>query len=156
MHLLVATIKLHHEAKSDNSIPFPLSAKVDGISLMQVHPLDPYTLVNVQLSDPPVAEPKPARIPSSVTRRISRRTQQRPAFTTEETRHHFTIEALDKSGPFRPQPYLYTCIRCKWIFRINSTDTVINKPAITSNSRTCFSRGPGSEKRPPPPSPLSQ
>jgi hypothetical protein len=98
-----------------------LGSKVDGISLMQVHPLDPYTLVNVQLSDPPVAQPKPARIPSSASRRSSNRTKQRPAFTAEETRHHFAIEALDKSGPFRLQPYLYTCVRCKWIFRINDS-----------------------------------
>ena len=98
-----------------------LGAKVDGLSLMQVHPLDPYTLVHVQPSDPPVAQPKPARIPSSVTRRNSSRTRQRPAFIAEETRHHFAIEALDKSGPFRPQPYLYTCVRCKWIFRINDS-----------------------------------
>jgi hypothetical protein len=85
-----------------------LGAKIDGISLMQVHPLDPCTLINVQPSDAPVERR---------TRRISRR----PAFTTEETRHHFAIEALDKSGPFRPQPYLYTCVRCKWTFRINDS-----------------------------------
>jgi hypothetical protein len=96
-------------------------AKLDGISLMHMHPLDPYTLINVQPSDPPVAAPKPARIPSSAIRRNSTRTRQRPAFTAEETRHHFAIEALDKSGPFRPQPYLYTCVRCKWIFRINDS-----------------------------------
>jgi len=96
-------------------------AKIDGISLLQVHPLDPYTLVNVGTSDPLVAQPKNARIPSSAIRRNSSRTNRRPAFTAEETRHHFAIEALDKSGPFRPQPYLYTCVRCKWIFRINDS-----------------------------------
>ena len=96
-------------------------SKVDGISLMQVHPLDPYTLINVQPSNPPVAQPRPARIPSSAARRNSNRTRQRPAFNAEETRHHFAIEALDKSGPFRPQPYLYTCVRCKWIFRLNDS-----------------------------------
>ena len=88
---------------------------------MQVHPFDPYTLINVQPSDPSVARPKTARTPSSATRRNSNRTARRPAFTAEETRHHFAIEALDKSGPFRPQPYLYTCVRCKWIFRINDS-----------------------------------
>ena len=40
---------------------------------------------------------------------------------TEEIRHHFAIEALDRPGPLRPQPYLYTCVRCKWIFRINDS-----------------------------------
>ena len=95
-----------------------LGAKVDGISLMQVHPLDPYTLINVQPLDPPVVQPKTARNPSAAIRGNGRR---RPAFTADETRHHFAIEALDKSGPFRPQPYLYTCVRCKWIFRINDS-----------------------------------
>jgi hypothetical protein len=90
--------------------------KIDGISLMQVYPLDPYTLINVQPSSPPVAQPK-----ATTTRRNSGRVSQRPTFTAEETRHHFAIEALDKSGPFRPQPYLYTCVRCKWIFRINDS-----------------------------------
>ena len=96
-------------------------SKVDGISLMQVHPLDPYTLINVQPSNPPVAQPKPARILSSAARRNSNRTRQRPAFTAEETRHHYAIEALEKPGPFRPQPYLYTCVRCRWIFRVNDS-----------------------------------
>jgi hypothetical protein len=98
-----------------------LGAKMDGISLMQVHPLDPYTLIHVQPSDPPVADLRPSRIPLSATRRNTSRTRQRPAFTADEARHHFAIEALDKSGPFRPQPYLYTCVRCKWIFRINDS-----------------------------------
>jgi hypothetical protein len=96
-----------------------LGAKVDGISLMQVHPLDPCTLINLQPSDGPIEPRATTRIPSSAMRQSSRRVSQRPAFTAEETRHHFAIEALDKSGPFRPQPYLYTCVRCKWIFRIN-------------------------------------
>jgi hypothetical protein len=88
---------------------------------MQVHPLDPYTLIHVQPSDPPVTRPTPGGIPSSVARRNSKQGRRIPAFTVEETRHHFAIEALDKSGPFRPQPYLYTCVRCKWIFRINDS-----------------------------------
>ena len=99
---------------------FP-GSKVDGISLMQVHPLDPYTLINTEASDPRVVQPKTERIPSPVTRRYSSRIRKRPAFTAEETRHHFAIEALDKSGPFRPQAYLYTCVRCKWIFRVNDS-----------------------------------
>jgi hypothetical protein len=43
------------------------------------------------------------------------------AFNAEETRHHFAIEALEKPGSFRPQPYLYTCVRCRWIFRLNDS-----------------------------------
>src|SRR5271156_3935303 len=97
-----------------------LGAKVDGISLMQVHPLDPYTLVNIP-SDSPEAHPQSKKIPGSTTNGYSRRIRQKPAFTSDETRHHFAIEALDKSGPFRRQPYLYMCVRCKWMFRINDT-----------------------------------
>jgi hypothetical protein len=97
-----------------------LGAKVDGISLMQVHPLDPYTLLNIS-TDSPEARPESKRIPGSSTNGNSRRTRQKPAFTSDETRHHFAIEALDKSGPFRRQPYLYMCVRCKWMFRINDT-----------------------------------
>ena len=88
---------------------------------MQVHPLDPYTLINTEASDPRVVQPKAERIPSPLTRRYSSRIGKRPAFTAEETRHHFAIEALDKAGPFRPQPYLYTCVRCRWIFRVNDS-----------------------------------
>jgi hypothetical protein len=43
------------------------------------------------------------------------------AFTAEETRHHFAIEALEKPGSFRTQPYLYTCVRCRWIYRLNDS-----------------------------------
>ena len=93
--------------------------KVDGISLMQVHPLDPYTLIHVHSSDTAVGRPRAAGIPLSASPQRSGRTKRKPAFTAEETRHHFAIEPLDKSGPFRPQPYLYTCVRCKWIFRLN-------------------------------------
>ncbi len=49
------------------------------------------------------------------------RTKRRLAFTAEETRHHFAIEALEKPGAFRPQPYMYTCVRCRWIFRVNDS-----------------------------------
>jgi hypothetical protein len=41
------------------------------------------------------------------------------ALATEEIRHRFAIEPLGKLGSFRSQPYLYTCVRCCWIFRIN-------------------------------------
>src|SRR5271155_3078080 len=49
-----------------------LGAKVDGISLMQVHPLDPYTLIHVP-SDFPEVHPRSERIPSSTTNGNSRR-----------------------------------------------------------------------------------
>jgi hypothetical protein len=80
---------------------FP-GAKVDGISSMQMHPFDP-------------------SVQSSATTVRAIRTRRRMAFTAEETRHHFAIEALEKPGAFRPQPYLYTCVRCRWIFRLNDS-----------------------------------
>ncbi len=37
-----------------------------------------------------------------------------------DMRHNFYIELLRKpSGLFKPQPYLYSCIRCKWAFLVN-------------------------------------
>src|SRR5260370_35702034 len=49
------------------------------------------------------------------------RMRRKMAFTAEETRHHFAIEALEKPGALRPQPYLYTCVRCRWIYRLNDS-----------------------------------
>jgi hypothetical protein len=65
--------------------------------------------------------PRSTRTPLSATKHNFRRIRQRPPFTSNEMRHHFAIEALDKSGPFRPQPFLYTCVRCNWMFRVNDT-----------------------------------
>jgi hypothetical protein len=41
------------------------------------------------------------------------------AFEPHETRHSFAIEALPKPGRLKSRPYLYTCVRCKWRFRLN-------------------------------------
>jgi hypothetical protein len=70
---------------------------------MQLHLFDPYTTL--------------AHAAVGGSLRIVRK----PAFSTAETCHHFAIESLDRPGPLRPQPYLYTCVRCKWIFRINDS-----------------------------------
>lgn len=56
-----------------------------------------------------------------VGRETGGRAIRKPAFSAQEMRHHFAIENLEKPGTFRPQPYLYTCVRCKWIFRINDS-----------------------------------
>jgi hypothetical protein len=88
----------------------PLGAKVDGISSMQVHPFDPYPSHESSVG---------GSVQSSATPQRPPRTRRKMAFTAEETRHHFAIEALEKPGSFRPQPYLYTCVRCRWIFRLN-------------------------------------
>ena len=87
-------------------------AKVDGISSMQAHPFDPFRIHK---------NPGGGSVQSSATPATPRRFRRKPAFTAEETRHNFAIEALEKPGAFRPQPYLYTCVRCRWIFRLNDT-----------------------------------
>jgi hypothetical protein len=87
-------------------------ARVDGISSIQVRPFDPCaghkSSIGVSVQSTAISAQTP-------------RVRRRMAFTAEETRHHFAIEALEKPGAFRPQPYLYTCVRCKWIFRLNDT-----------------------------------
>lgn len=89
-----------------------LGAKVGGLSSVQAHPFDPYPIHKNLGGGRMQSSATPARTPS-----ISRK----PVFIAEETRHHFAIEALEKPGSFRPQPYLYTCVRCRWIFRLNDT-----------------------------------
>ena len=89
-----------------------LGAKADKISSMQVHPFDSY---------PTHETPIGGSVPSSATPEGKSSTKRDVAFTAEETRHHFAVEALEKPGSFRPQPYLYTCVRCRWIFRTNDS-----------------------------------
>jgi len=91
--------------------PF-FGAKVDEISSMQARPLDPHMLHKSSIG---------GNVQSSATLERVPRTRRRMAFTVEETRHHYAIEALEKPGSFRPQPYLYTCVRCRWIFRLNDS-----------------------------------
>jgi hypothetical protein len=62
-----------------------------------------------------------SRVPSPETQESGGRYKRMIAFTGEEMRHRFAIETLDRPDTFRPQPYLYTCVRCKWIFRINDS-----------------------------------
>jgi len=87
-------------------------SKVDGISFMQVHPFDFYVARE---------NPVDGTVSSSAKQEGGGRFKRKMAFTAEETRHHFAIEVLEKPGAFRPQPYLYTCVRCRWIFRINDS-----------------------------------
>jgi hypothetical protein len=79
---------------------------------MQVNPFGPCAMHESSIDGTVQSSPTPQRAP---------RTRLRMAFTAEETRHHFAIEALEKPGAFRPQPYLYTCVRCRWIFRLNDS-----------------------------------
>ena len=45
----------------------------------------------------------------------------RGAFSLSEARHNFIIERLSKPSWYRSRPYLYTCARCKWAFRVNDS-----------------------------------
>lgn len=36
-----------------------------------------------------------------------------------EMRHNFAVRALEKPGLFKPQPYLYICVRCKHSFLVS-------------------------------------
>ena len=87
-------------------------SKVDEISFTSVHPFNFCTA-----SENPVG----GAMSSSANLEGLGRYRRKMAFTAEETRHHFAIEALEKPKSFSPQPYLYTCVRCRWIFRINDS-----------------------------------
>jgi hypothetical protein len=39
--------------------------------------------------------------------------------SVEDLRHNFVIRALQKPGIFRPRPYLYICVRCRYTFLVN-------------------------------------
>lgn len=104
-------MKLYREVQP-RLLTASFGSKVDGISFMQVHPFDfAGTREN----------PDCGTEPSSTKQEGGGRFRRKMAFTAQETRHHFAIEALEKPGSFRPQPYLYTCVRCRWIFRINDS-----------------------------------
>jgi hypothetical protein len=103
-------MKSNPEIQARFMAPF-LGAKVDGISSMQVHPFDPCAMHESSVGD----------VQLSATPERAPRFRRKMAFTAEETRHHYAIEALEKPGSFRPQPYLYTCVRCRWIFRVNDS-----------------------------------
>jgi hypothetical protein len=104
-------MKSNREIQTRLMTPF-FGAKVDEISSMQVHPFDRYTTHENTIG---------GSVPSSATPEGASRTRRKMAFIAEEMRHQFAIETLDRPGPLRPQPYLYTCVRCKWIFRVNDS-----------------------------------
>jgi hypothetical protein len=41
------------------------------------------------------------------------------AFSPQERRHNFAVARLPKLARFKAQAYLYTCLRCKYVFRVN-------------------------------------
>ncbi len=89
-----------------------LGTKVDEISFMQVHPFYPYYWVE---------NPFGGSVALSATQEGAGRTRRKMASGEAEMRHNFAIETLQKPGSLRPQPYLYTCVRCSWIFRTNDS-----------------------------------
>jgi hypothetical protein len=40
-------------------------------------------------------------------------------FSTVDLRHSFAIKALEKRGIFKPRPYVYICLRCRYTFLVN-------------------------------------
>jgi len=89
-----------------------LGAMADEVSYTQLHQMYSFAAMGSPVSD---------GIQSSARLQGAGRTIRKTAFSAEEMRHHFAIENLEKPGAFRPQPYLYTCVRCRWIFRINDS-----------------------------------
>ncbi len=79
---------------------------------MQLHQMDLFAALGY---------PVHGGVPFSATQEGTARTKRKLDFIAKEMRHQFAIETLDRSGPLRPQPYLYTCVRCKWIFRVNDS-----------------------------------
>ena len=72
-------------------------------------------------------------------------------FTPQECRHNFAIAVLPRMARFRGEGYLYTCLRCKWIFRVNGSagsiipvdaeGEVLPEPISSERIRT-FTYGP--------------
>jgi hypothetical protein len=85
---------------------------VEEISFMQVH-----------LSDPYAAQQNPAAqsVLLSPSNEGAGRAGRQMALTTEQTRHQFAMEPLGNPGSSGAQPYLYTCVHCRWIFRVDGS-----------------------------------
>ena len=43
------------------------------------------------------------------------------AITPENLRHNYAIKALEKPGLFKPRPYVYICVRCRYSFIVNES-----------------------------------
>src|SRR5262245_20439225 len=75
----------------------------------------------------------------------------RGALSPNEARHNFIIEPLSKPSWYKSRPYLYTCARCKWAFRVNDSPgsiipldqngATLPEPARSRRSDT-FMQGP--------------
>jgi hypothetical protein len=53
------------------------------------------------------------------TRISLRREHPGKAFSRQEMKHNFAIQALERPGFFARQPYIYSCVRCRQIFLVN-------------------------------------
>lgn len=68
--------------------------------------------------------PSPILLQPRAPRRNSADRQARKfrgAFSPDQVRHNFIIESLSKPSWYMSRPYLYTCARCKWAFRVNDS-----------------------------------
>ena len=85
--------------------------KIDELSYMAMYQMDLFATFGS-----PVADGAP-----SLETQSKSHYQRKMAFSAEEMRHRFAIETLGSAGALGAQPYLYTCVRCKWIFRVNDS-----------------------------------
>ncbi len=83
--------------------------KAGDIPLSWVYPLTEFVPTPFQYQ----SEPRTERSEKPAARKT------RDAFAPREARHSFAIEAVPRSGSLKSRPYLYTCVRCKWCFRVN-------------------------------------
>jgi len=83
--------------------------KAGEIPLMRVYPWG--AIVPAQFHQSNASRTAPSEKPA--TRSL------RGGFAARETWHSFAIEALPKPAALKSCPYLYTCVRCRWSFRVN-------------------------------------
>ncbi len=43
----------------------------------------------------------------------------RPGFSPSNLRHNFVVKPLQKPGIFKPWPYIYMCLRCRYTFLVS-------------------------------------
>jgi hypothetical protein len=75
------------------------------------------------LPSPKLPRPRAPKLNSAagLTSKPSAAQKFRRAFSPNEVRHNFIIQSLPKPHWYKSRPYLYTCARCKWTFRVNDS-----------------------------------
>ena len=91
--------------------PARLVTKIGLIPMMGVYPWNSAPMLHPRSLDN--RRPAPWATPNAKPRKLGE------MLILQERRHSFAIENLPKGASFASRPYLYTCIRCKWTFRVN-------------------------------------